>query len=117
MFFMDGTNKKWNCRGKRIRDFPVNTTQTESNENRNYHPYLGKRNNNIIYFYEVTTTGMFNFTKTPMESEQTGQYLWHSNWADVIPIMHHSQPKKSFVKQNDRSKKYSFFILISVFNT
>jgi hypothetical protein len=50
------------------------------------------------YFYEVTTTGMFNFTKTPMESEQTGQYLWHSNWADVIPIMHHSQPKKSFVK-------------------
>ena len=58
----------------RIRDFPENTTQTESNENRNYHPYLGKRNNNIIYFYEVTT-GMFNFTKTPMKSEQTGQYL------------------------------------------
>ena len=47
----------------------------ESIENRNYHPYLGKRNNNIIYFYEVTTTGMFNFTKTPMKSEQTG----HSN--------------------------------------
>jgi hypothetical protein len=59
----------------RIRDFPENTTQTESNENRNYHPYLGKRNNNIIYFYEVTTTSMFNFTKTPMKSEQTGQYL------------------------------------------
>jgi hypothetical protein len=57
---------------------------------RNYHPYLGKRNNNIIYFYEVTT-GMFNFTKTPMKSEQTGQYLWHSNWADVIPIMHHTK--------------------------
>jgi hypothetical protein len=37
---------------------------------------------------------MFNFTKTHMKSEQTGQYLWHSNWADVIPIMHHSQPKK-----------------------
>jgi hypothetical protein len=35
----------------------------------------GKRNNNIIYFYEVTTTSMFNFTKTPMKSEQTGQYL------------------------------------------
>ena len=46
----------------RIRDFPENTTQTESNENRNYHPYLGKRNNNIIYSYEVTTTSMFNFT-------------------------------------------------------
>ena len=57
------------------RDFPENTTRTESNENRNYHPYLGKRNNNIIYFYEVTTTSMFNFTKTPMKSEQTGQYL------------------------------------------
>ena len=59
----------------RIRDFPENTTQTESNENRNYPPYLGKRNNNIIYFYEVTSTSMFNFTKTPMKSEQTGQYL------------------------------------------
>jgi hypothetical protein len=70
-----------------FRDFPEKTTQTESNENRNYHPYLGKRNNNIIYFYEATTTSMFNFTKTPMKSEQ------------------------------DRSKKYSFFILISVFNT
>ena len=59
----------------RIGDFPENTTQTESNENRNHHPYLGKRHNNIIYFYEVTTTSMFNFIKTPMKSEQTGQYL------------------------------------------
>jgi hypothetical protein len=60
----------------------LNTTQTESNENRNYHPYLGKRNNNIIYFYEVTTTSMLNFTKTPMKSEQTGQYLfWVENGA------------------------------------
>jgi hypothetical protein len=43
-----------------------------------------------MYFYEVTTTSI--------KSEQTGQYLWHSNWADVIPIMHHSQTQKSFVK-------------------
>ena len=62
---------------RRIRDFPENATQTESNENRDDHPYLGKCNNNRIYFYEVTTTstGMFNFTKTPMKSEQMGQYL------------------------------------------
>ena len=47
----------------------------ENNENRNDHPYLGNCNNNGIYFYEVTTTIMFNFTKTAMKSEQTGQYL------------------------------------------
>jgi hypothetical protein len=53
----------------------INLQNSESNENRNYHSYLGKRSNNIIYFYEVTTASMFNFTKTPMKSEQTGQYL------------------------------------------
>ena len=52
----------------RFRDFPENTTQTESNENSNDHPYLGKCNNNRIYFYEVTTTNMLNFTKTAMKS-------------------------------------------------
>jgi len=44
----------------------------ENNENRNDHPYLGNCNNNRIYFYEVTTTSMFNFTKTVMKSEQIG---------------------------------------------
>lgn len=47
----------------------------ESKENKNYQPYLGKCNNNRIYFYAVTTTCMFNFTKKPMKSEQTGKYL------------------------------------------
>ena len=56
----------------RFRDFPENTTQTESNENRNDHPYLVKCDNNRIYFYETTTTIMFNFTKPAMKSEQTG---------------------------------------------
>ena len=72
----------------------------ENNENRNDHPYLGNCNNNRIYFYEVTTTSMFNFTKTVMKSEQTGQYLWHSNLADEIPIMQHSQPFLKYVLVN-----------------
>jgi hypothetical protein len=43
-------------------------------KNNNYHPYHDKHNTNIIYFYEVTTS-MFNYIKTPIKSEQTGQYL------------------------------------------
>jgi hypothetical protein len=61
----------------------ISSKITKSNENRNYHPYLGKRNNNIIYFYEVTTTSMFNFTKTPMKSEQTGQSFEGGKDAEV----------------------------------